>query len=82
MYHDIEHEHGCQGRYRAKPEMRDCTCGKIIDCLLAERNGLNVTIGKQAAQIRQLQKRLAGAGVNAGLEPISSDAGLTSPAPS
>lgn len=40
MYHDIKHEDDCRGMRYAAPEMRDCTCGVVIDALLAERASL------------------------------------------
>lgn len=44
MYHDVQHEANCHGMHCPAPQMRDCTCGKIIDCLLAEREHLQKTL--------------------------------------
>jgi hypothetical protein len=40
MYHDVKHKDDCLGLSRINPEPRDCTCGKVVECLLTERERL------------------------------------------
>jgi len=41
IFYDVDHEEWCQGLEKSPPaEARDCTCGAVIDSLLAERSHL------------------------------------------
>lgn len=57
MFHDIAHEYNCGGLALEKPDMRDCTCGKIIDCLLAERANLQQRVDKYETAYQQISFR-------------------------
>ena len=46
MYQDVKHETHCAGMRLQSPQMRDCTCGVIIDSLLAERRSLQESLDK------------------------------------
>lgn len=56
MYRDVKHADDCKGLNLINPEMRDCTCGRIIDCLLAEREHLQVTLDHERCNAEQSEK--------------------------
>lgn len=58
MYHDVKHEPDCRGMRYTVADMRDCSCGKVIDCLLVEREQLQSSAAKDRTRIKTLEARI------------------------
>jgi len=76
MYHGVKHKDDCIGLALIEPRITDCTCGRIIESLLAERDSTNAANARLIAErdkysrmVTQLHRQLHGSRRTKGVSP-------------